>query len=245
VWAGLGEYDPADAVAGYEEASGVAVDRDSLAYFTVLACVSRSVMQLAGLDAWRAGATRAPNLAGLGLSLLVANVQRAAAWAGWDSGATPGRAGDEPAAETAPPPSTRLQPDASELSAGVSRFLRDDVLPAVHDPVLVRGLKTAVALLDTAALRAEAEPALERQRGVAVRHLLRDLSDGGVDITVGLEEVAATVERDDTWARWRPRVRRVLLDELAARRRLLAPLDRLYGVAVDTPPPLPANEADS
>ena len=96
VWACLGVYDEADVVAGYEEAAGVVVDHDTLAYFTVLACVTRSVMQLAGLDAWRSGGTTAPNLAGLGLSLLVANVERAAAWAGWAPGDGTGR----PAAST-------------------------------------------------------------------------------------------------------------------------------------------------
>jgi hypothetical protein len=131
-----------------------------------------------------------------------------------------------------------LQPDAAELSGGVARFLRDDVLPAVDDAVLVRGLKTAVALLETAALRTRAEPALERQRGLAVRQLLRDLDDAGVDVTGGLEAAAVAIERDATWARWRSRVRRVLLDDLAARRRLLNPLDRLYGDAVAVPPPL-------
>ena len=111
------------------------------------------------------------------------------------------------------------------------------MLPAVDDAVLVRGLKTAVALLDTAALRAGSEPALERRRGVVLRQLLRDLDTAGVDVTAGIEAVAAEVERDDTWARWRPRVRRVLLDDLAARRQLLAPLERLYGDAVRAPAP--------
>ena len=237
VWACLGVYDQGEVVAGYEEVTGRRVDRDALAYFTVLACVTRSVMQLSGIDAWRRAENRAPNLAGLGLSLLPANLQRAAAWAGWGTA-------DAVEAEPPPPdaaPSTRLWPDATELSAGVARFLADDVLPAVDDAVLVRGLKTAVALLETAALRSSREPALERQRGLAIRQLLRDLSAAGVDVTGGLEAAAVAVERDVTWARWRPRVRRVLLEDLAARRRVLAPLDRLYGDAVDVPPPVTEN----
>ncbi len=237
VWAGLGMYDANEVVAGYEATTGAAVDRRLLAYFTVLACVTRSVMQLAGLDAWRRGETTAPNLAGLGLSLLVANVERAAAWAGWCSPAPADPShGALPDPDRAP--STRLRPDASELASGVARFLRDDVLPAVDDAVLVRGLKTAVALLETSAVRSLTEPVLERQRGVAVRRLLGDLAAAGLDVTVGLEAVATTVEANDVWARWRPRVRRVLLDDLAARRRLLAPLDELYGLAVGSNPPL-------
>jgi aminoglycoside phosphotransferase (APT) family kinase protein len=238
VWACLGVYDEAEVVAGYESVAGGHVDRTALAYFTVLACVTRTVMQLAGLDAWRRGETRAPNLAGLGLSLLVANLGRGAAWAGWGEL----RGHDDPLPEPDVAPSTRLWPDAAETSAGVARFLRDDVLGAVDDPVLVRGLKTAVALLETAGLRAAHEPVLERQLGVAVRQLLRDLDTAGTDVTVGLETVAATIERDDSLARWRPRVRAMLLDDLAARRRLLAPLDRLYGAAVDVPAPLPSRE---
>jgi aminoglycoside phosphotransferase (APT) family kinase protein len=240
VWACLGVYDEADVVAGYEATAGTQVDRQVLAYFTVLACVTRTVMQLAGLDAWRRGENRAPNLAGLGLSLLVANLGRAAAWAGWGELAAP----EDPLPEPDAAPSTRLWPDASETALGVARFLREDVLGAVEDPVLVRGLKTAVALLDSAGLRASHEPVLERQLGVAVRQLLRDLDGAGVDVTVGLEAVAATVERDESLARWRPRVRAVLLDDLAARRRLLAPLDRLYGSGVGIPPPLPSRDGD-
>jgi hypothetical protein len=169
----------------------------------------------------------------------MANLARGAAWAGWGGLA----ALDEPLPEPDAAPSTRPWPDAAETSEGVARFLRDDVLGAVDDPVLVRGLKTAVALLESAGLRSTYEPVLERQLGVSVRQLLRDLDSAGVDVTVGLETVAATVERDEPLARWRPRVRRLLLEELAARRRLVAPLDRLYGSAVDTPLPLPQREA--
>ena len=83
VWACAGALDPELVVRGYEEAGGGPVDRGALAWFECLACVSRSVMLLAGNRAYAEGRTARPAIAGLGLELLASNLDRAARAAGW------------------------------------------------------------------------------------------------------------------------------------------------------------------
>ena len=140
-WACLpGTLDPADVVAGYEHEAGP-VDRERLRYFEALACATRSVMVVAGVDAFLKGEA-GPPAAALGQHLLLANLERAAALIGWAR--IPG--------DQAPPPA--LRPDASETAAGVARYLREQVLTAAADPRTRRELRTAAALLDTVALRA-------------------------------------------------------------------------------------------
>ena len=69
------------------------------------------------------------------------------------------------------------------------------------------------------------------------------LDSAGIDVTPGIEEVAATVEREDALSNAGGRgSAAVLLDDLAARRRLVEPLVRLYGDAVTMPPPLSTTE---
>lgn len=217
VWAAAGPVDPDLVVAGYEERSGSAVDRRALDYYTVLAHVSRSVMLLAGSAAFVAGRTASPVLAGLGLDLLTTNLARAAALAGWDDGSRPG------SVPPVPPAPERLRPDAPETAAGVARYLADEVLPAVTDPRLVRGLKTAVALLGTTAARAADETAVEAAIAVERDRLLAELGRGP-----DLEAVAVAVETVPALAALRPRVRAHLVRELHLRRGLLDPLARLY-----------------
>jgi aminoglycoside phosphotransferase (APT) family kinase protein len=143
VWACLpGTLERADVLAGYETHAGP-VDRTRLRYFEALACASRSVMLLAGVQAFLAG-TAPPSNAALGQHLLLENLGRAAALAGWEP------AGEEAAAGV-------LQPEPTATLTGVARYLRATALPAVEDARVRRELKTAAALLDAAALRVSAE----------------------------------------------------------------------------------------
>ena len=141
VWACLpGTLDPDQVVDGYEREAGP-VDRKRLRYFEALACATRSVMVVAGVDAFLKGEA-GPPAAALGQHLLLANLERAASLIGWKR--DPG--------ERATPPA--LRPDACETAAGVARYLRERIVPGVSDPRARRELRTAAALLDTVALRA-------------------------------------------------------------------------------------------
>jgi len=186
-------------------------------------------MQFTGVEAYVAGATAAPNLAGLGLVLPVANLRRAAAYAGWPSVS---------ALEAPMPPELdrlRSRPDVGETLAGVARFLGQDVLPATASPGLIRGLKTAVALLATTAARARGEAVVDQGLAAERAGLVELLAAAGVDVSAGLEAAAAQVERDEAYAGLRDPVRRHLLRDLMARFALLAPLRELYGDAVSAP----------
>jgi aminoglycoside phosphotransferase (APT) family kinase protein len=193
VWACLETYDAADVVAAYEAEAGP-VDRGALAYYVAFANVVRAIMVVAGVGAFLADSPR-PSLAGLGQYLLLDGLARAADAAGWGSPGPP---------EALPWP---LRPDVHELVAGVARFLRSDVVPAVDDWRLTSQLKTAAALLETVAVRAPAED----EAGAAE-----------------LEERAARAERERSPDR--EGLRAALLADLAAKRALIGPLDRLYGV---------------
>jgi hypothetical protein len=96
------------------------------------------------------------------------------------------------------------------------------------DRALRRGLKTAVGLLQAAALRVETGPAVQARREDATRALLGELAAAGVPVDGGLEPAAVEVERRPEHAPLRPRVRRHLLEDLAAERALLGPLEELY-----------------
>jgi Phosphotransferase enzyme family len=140
-WACLpGTLDPDEVLAGYEHEAGP-VDRGRLRYFEAFACATRSVMVVAGVDAFLKGQA-GPPAAALGQHLLLANLERAAALIGWAR---------DPADQVTPP---ALRPDAPETAAGVARYLRERGVAAVSDPRARRELRTAAALLDTVALRA-------------------------------------------------------------------------------------------
>lgn len=207
-------------VTAYEDAGGEDVDRAVLDYFVAMVSVTRSVMITVGAGAFVQGRTSAPHLAGLGLHLPAVNLLAAAELAGWG---TPDRPDGDLAPALDAPPGDVLRPTGDEIDRGIARFLRDEVLPRVDDPRTRRGLKTAVALLDTAALRATAEPGLSAARDLRTATLLADLGLGD-----DLATVAERVEREADLARHRPRVRAHLLADLAAQRRLLAPLSDLY-----------------
>jgi len=192
VWACLpGTLDPDEVVAGYEREAGP-VDRERLRYFEAFACATRSVMVVAGVDAFLKGEA-GPPAAALGQHLLLANLERAATLIGWAR--DPGE----------PPTRPALRPDASETAAGVARYLRERVVPAVSDPRARRELRTAAALLDTVALRAGPE-----------------LGDGDL----ALEDAATKAERERSPARAKLRSR--LLAGLAAQQTMITPLDDLY-----------------
>jgi aminoglycoside phosphotransferase (APT) family kinase protein len=222
LWACLGELDPELVIAAYERESGTSVERRTLRWFECFACVNRSIMLIAGVRAYVEGRTRSPALAALGLELLTDNLERAAAAAGWP--APP----PTPASFDAAVPSPGLRPGAAELSRGVAGFLGADVLGVASERHIRRGLKTAVALLETAAL--------QQERGAAVAAARRELAAGVPDeLAAGkagsgeLEEAACRVERDEQLAPLRGRVRRLLLEDLRLQQALLGPLRDLYG----------------
>lgn len=208
-------------VTAYEDAGGEAVDRAVLDYFLALTCVTRSLMITVGAGAFVQARTTAPNLAGLGLHLPAVNLLRAAELAGW--GTPQPLADDLTPALDRPAPTGVLRPTGTEIDMGIARFLHQDVLPRIDDPRTRRGLKTAVALLDTAAVRAIAEPDLTAARAARTSGLLADLGLG-----TDLADVATRVESDSDLASHRPRVRNHLLSDLAAQQRLLTPLAELY-----------------
>jgi aminoglycoside phosphotransferase (APT) family kinase protein len=146
-WACFGTLDEDEILAGYESVAGP-VDRDALRWFRCFACVTRTVMLLASNRAWVQGTVQRPSLAALGLDLVSRNLRRAAHEARWDDAAILKR--DSPSLDSA-------RPDASEVAAGLARFLAADLLPATEDRALRRELKNAVALLETIALQTRGE----------------------------------------------------------------------------------------
>ncbi len=219
VWASAGTLDPGLVVEAYEGESGAPVDREALAWFECLACVSRSIMLLSGIRAYVEGRTSRPAIAGLGLEMLAEWLERAARAAGWPEAAQ--------GAAVAPRTPEGPRPSAAEVAHGVGRFLSEEVLPGLDDRALRQGVKVAAALLESVALRAGVEAAVQAERERVDQALLADLADGGLEAP-DLEEAADRVEREVGLARWRPRVRRHLLDDLARTRTLLVPLHRLY-----------------
>lgn len=224
IWACHGRMDPEALMAGYESVAGP-LDRAALDYYTVLACVSRSVMLLAGNAAFVAGRNTSPVLAGLGLDLFADNLIRAAELLGWDSADPADPAVGHPsglaAAERA---ADRLRPDAAETASGVARFLASNVLPALDDARLVRELKTAVALLEVVAVRDRAESALEESVDAARAGAPGPPAGSAAE----LEELAVRAEADPEQAGHRAGVRTVLVREFRERRTLLTPLTELY-----------------
>ena len=229
VWACLGRYPQDEVIAGYESVSGTPVDREVVAYFAVLGCVSRSIMQLAGIDSFVRGETNALNLAGLGLTLPIANLRRAAAYAGWPAEAYD-QGVDVPADDE-----LRLRPDVTETLEGIARFLRDDVLPETGPAHLQRGLKTAVGLLHASAQRSREEPVQRAALADRLDALFDRLVTAGAVTddrardSVTLEEAAIRVETDPALAECRAEVRQVLLSDLVARAASLAAVTRMYG----------------
>lgn len=207
-------------ISAYEQESGRPVDRDTVSFFVAMTCVTRSLMITVGAGAFVSGRTHAPNLAGLGLHLPGVHLARAAELAGWGVSRAP-RAPDP-----LPPVQDVLRPAGDEIDGGIARFLRDEVLDQVQDARTRRGLKTAAALLEAAALRSRHEPWVAEERRERTAALLDDLAARGLD--GDLATVAATIETDPGLADLRPRVRAHLLDDLVRQRDLLIPLRDLY-----------------
>lgn len=225
VWACAGALDPQLLVEAYESESGAPVGGGALRWFECLACVSRSVMLLDGVRSYAEGRTVRPAIAGLGLAMLSSWLERGARAAGWAEAAH-GAAPESPAPAGLPAPEG-LRPSAAEVAHGVGRFLAEEVLDGLDDRALRQGVKVAAALLESVALRAAIEPAVDAERQRAERALLGELAEGGL-AAPGLEEAAVRVEREEGLAHWRARVRGHLLDDLARTRTLLVPLHRLY-----------------
>lgn len=143
VWACLGMLSPALVVRAYEAEAGP-VDRGALAWFEVLAEVSRSVMTLAGAQAFVEQRNLSPNLAALGRALVNTTLLRAAR-AAWgidiDAAIAAAHAGRDP------------DPERAALAA----FLLREVAPHVADRRAASGLKIAAALVS-----AGAPPRLQR-----------------------------------------------------------------------------------
>jgi aminoglycoside phosphotransferase (APT) family kinase protein len=236
VWACLGRYPQDEVIAGYEEQSGGVVNRDLVAYFAVLGCVSRTIMQLAGVDSFVRGETNALNLAGLGLTLPTANLIRAAGYAGWPA------VDDPPSAVADEPDELRMRPDLTETLEGIARFIADDVLPSTESAHLQRGLKTAVGLLRASAQRGREEPTQRSMLHERLDGLFDRLEAAGVVDpeaprgSAALEAAAVRVETDETFADIRADVRRTLLSDLLVRAASLEGVTRLYGRDVQAGP---------
>lgn len=229
VWACLGRYPQNEVVAGYEEVTGQRVDRYLLAYFAVLGCVTRTIMQLAGVDSFVRGETNALNLAGLGLTLPTANLRRGAVYAGWPE------VDDQPMVDQPDEDEMRMRPDLTETLEGVARFLTQDVLPETESAHLQRGLKTAVGLLRATAQRGREEPARRAELQARVNALFDRLEAAGVvdpgsprDVDA-LEAAAARVESETSYLDARADMRRTLLADLIVRASSLDGIARLYG----------------
>lgn len=211
-WSCLDRYDREDLIAGYEAVAGP-VDRRQLRYFEVLGGVGRSVMMIEGATAYIGGLTN-PVRAALGQRLVLWSLAWAAEAAGWGAAAEPADSGGDQ------PSSLRVRPDVDELARGIGAFLDHDILPAVGDRQLRVQLRTAIALLGTISERARHE-----QHFVAVRErALQELIPGGD--AAALEALVVTAEhaRDPR----RAQLRAHLLEDLAAQRALLGPLEALY-----------------
>lgn len=161
-WACLGHLDRERLTESYELAAGRRVDRTVLAWFEVLACVSRSVMLLDGVRAAIDGRADDPNVLALGHGLVTANLLHAAALA-W---------GCTPATGTPNGPATTLRPDPVERDLVLSRFLNERVLPGITDRRIRRQLRIAVTLLATPATGATTPPSAAPS--TTSRHAERD-----------------------------------------------------------------------
>lgn len=211
-------------VSAYADAAGAPVDLEVLRYFRVLVAVTRSIMIIGGGAAFAAGRTHAPNLAGLAIHLPLAALGAAAADAGW--GEDPPWPQPEPLPDTAavlPGP----HPAVAATVGGLAVFFEQEVVDVVTEPLALRGTKTAVALLQTAALRARLEPQLQAERERADAALLAEVAPRLGDVP-DLAVLADAVEREPSAADLRGRVRAHLLADLTRQRRLATPLHALY-----------------
>ena len=214
-------------VAGYERAAGAPADRRLLDYFVALACATRSVMLVSGVADFVLGEAPNPNLAGLGIDLLYANLTRGLRLAGFPAGRIDATAPEVPAT----PPGGRVRPDVSETATGVAAVLRGEVLPATTSPHLARRLKSAVALLESAARRASDEARVEDSIAAARAVLAAELGLGADALDEGsIESLAIGLEsRREGADPSRVLVREHLAGCVEARRSLATPLRALYG----------------
>jgi aminoglycoside phosphotransferase (APT) family kinase protein len=135
-WSCLGHLDREVLTAAYESERGASLDRAVVAWFEVLACLSRSAMLLDGVRAALDERVHDPNVVALGTAMLSANLVRGAALA-WGDGVIAEDGG----------PAAVLHPTGPERAGVVARFISADVLPAIDDRRLRRSLKIAAALL--------------------------------------------------------------------------------------------------
>jgi len=203
VWACFDQLDADDVVEAWQTGVDEPVEPDLLDYFVVLACVTRSVISLLGVEALLAGTTRAVNLAGLGLALTTANLQRAAglAWKDADAVASGSAASPTPRL-AAGAPAEWLRPTGPEL----------------------------VAIVDAA--RAEAAPD-DRRTALICEALTATIPTLPVatDDVSAWSRTARAVELCDADGE-RAAVRAALRVDLAHQRRRIQPLLDLYGPLV-------------
>ena len=179
VWACLGRFDATALVAGYEAEAGP-VDRSALDYYVALGSITRTVMMVNGLAAWRDGSATAPSIAGLGLDLVALSPR--ARRAGRRLGRAP--AARRPAARAA-----RCGPTPARTVAGLARWLAADVVPTAtgRERRMARAAEAlllatanripAAEVADLARVEAEAVAAERAGGDAAVRErLLADLA---------------------------------------------------------------------
>jgi aminoglycoside phosphotransferase (APT) family kinase protein len=141
-WACLGHLDRELLTSAYEHEGGRTIDRDALAWYEVLACVSRSVMLFDGVRSAIDGRSHDPNVVGLGVALVAANMLRAASIAWGVDHATVDASDGVPSA---------LRPTPVERDRIIARFL-GDVAADVHIGRVRRALKVAAAHLSVGAV---------------------------------------------------------------------------------------------
>ncbi len=227
-WSCRGVLDVEVVLGAYEQQYGNPVDRSVVAYFEVMACVTRATMLVSAINAIARGEGSAPNLMGLGLQLVSANLLRAVRLLGMS-------VPEVPVLEGGRLDEHRLRPDGEEILLGITRFIEDDILPVVEDPRLRRGLKTIGPLLETVALRGRIDGPIGADLASRRRALTETFDASGIASRLDFEaKITAAATSSD--AEIRELAWNYLLDELASTRRQVAPMIRLYEGGPPTSP---------
>lgn len=239
VWMETGRVPEDLLVAAYERAGGGPVEPAALRYFVALTCVTRSVMVLTGERSCLDGRTSEPSTLALGTQLLVSSLERAAQSLHWPDPLDPGNVVPDPLLsdrspriEGSPAAPAELLPTIGESDAVLARYLLDRVLPHVADTRLVRGIKTAAALLRTTGYREQLTAQVTEQRRTLINALGARL---GLDCTPDIADLLSRSRPGQELSDQRDAVRAYLYADLLQQRRLIAPLDELYGARPVSP----------
>lgn len=236
VWMETGRVDGTDIVAAYEAVACRLVHPEDLRYFVALSCVTRSVMVLAGLNSALQAKTSEPSTVALGMHLLMDSMQRAATLLNWPTRLPFAEPGPRPACpnehESGPPLHHYLSdviPGISSIEAVLARYLQDEILPAITDQRLVRGLKTAAALLEANAHRDALSAEVGAARQELAQHLFALVDKSRPPAPADLESLVVRSRSGGDFHSIREVVQAYLQADLRHQRELIGPLDKLYG----------------